>query len=67
MTANACPKGSFAKTIGIVMKVRPGPAVGSKSKAKTEGRIMRPPRMEEKVARKVIQLHPVRRLVSLER
>ena len=51
----SCPKGICAKTAGIVTKVRPGPALGSRWKAKTEGITMRPPRIELMIPRKATQ------------
>ena len=46
------------------MKVRPGPAVGSKPKAKTLGMIMSPPMIDASTPRKAIQRQERMRFVS---
>ena len=48
-TANSPPNGSWAKITGIVTKVSPGPAAGSRWKANTAGITIRAPRIEAAV------------------
>ncbi|EJW97234.1 hypothetical protein EVA_14661 [gut metagenome] len=67
MMAKKWPKGSCAKTAGIVAKVRPGPASGESPKAKTAGMIMRPPSNEERMASITIQVTELGRWTLLER
>jgi len=49
------PKGICENTAGRVMKVSPGPAAGSKPKAKTAGRIRNPAITAINVSRDVTQ------------
>ena len=54
---NRCPEGPIlARTAGIVIKVRPGPAPGSKPKAKTAGKITKPANIATDVSLTTIYL-----------
>ena len=54
ITAKTTPPLIFAKRVGTVMKVSPGPAAGSAPKAKTAGKIISPARKATAVSMKHI-------------
>ena len=59
----SCPPGMLAKMLGIVMKISPGPALGSMPYAKQAGIIINPAISATSVSSAVMRTHsPVRAL-----
>ena len=52
ITAHRVPKGMESNTAGSVIKIRPGPAEGSKPNAKTAGRMAKPASSAAQVSNK---------------